>query len=206
MGHFYSEGGDEARHLLVYLHGHGSSPTMVHPYFRQHHDDGWVRVCPSGAIATDGGWSWFGSGPRGVDRLDLEASVERVTTVVQSTVDELGLSWGDVVLGGFSQGAAVAIAVAASPVAAGSRGLLLQAGFVPEVFGAEVDLGAVRTGSILIQHGEADEVVPSYVAQDLASLLDRPGDRTVTLEVLRGGHPLSTPMLDGTIRWLKGLR
>jgi len=63
-------------------------------------------------------------------------------------------------LGGVGDGA-----VAPTPYA----GLLLQAGFVPESFDAEVPLHEVSARSVLIQHPIDDAVVPSFMAKDLAA-------------------------------------
>lgn len=210
MSEFYRPKASGSRQVLVYLHGHGSSPAMLHPFFRQHHDDGWVRLCPQGPLPTDGGWSWFDSGPRGVDRAGLDRSTSQVRTLVDAAIDEIGADWSHVVLAGFSQGAATAMALAAELGAApGPRlaGLLVQAGFVPEIPHAEVDVGAVRAGAVLVQHGATDEVVPTFVASDLGALIGSTATEggTVEVQVLPGGHTLTSDMLDAARTWLSGL-
>lgn len=203
MSPFYNAETAGERHLLVYLHGHGASPQLLHPYFRQHHDDGWVRVCPQAPIPLDDGASWFESGPRGVDAASLAEAVRRVRDVTAAALAELDADWSQVVLGGFSQGAATALAVAAT-ARDDQRpgGLLLQAGFVPEVFDDEIDLTAVTVPAVLIQHGADDEVVPAYAANDLAAALGADGRGGVDVEILPGGHTLSAAMLDGARRFL----
>lgn len=210
MTEFYRPGPSGTWQVLVYLHGHGAAPDMVHPYFRQHHDDGWVRLCPRGTLPTEGGWSWFDSGPRGVDRTSLDASVVRVRTLVEATTQEMDATWADVVLAGFSQGASLALGLAAALGADGVTvgGLLLQAGFAPEVFGDEVDLGTIRARSVLLQQGDADEVVPAFMAEDLAASIGSGsgGVEHLDVELLPGGHTLSPNMLDSARRWLDGPR
>ena len=223
----YGAGTARSRQVLVYLHGHGSSPSSIHPYFRQHHDDGWVRVCPQATVPTEGGWSWFRSGPRGANGDDLAQSVDAVRRLVEGTLADLDLAWSDVVLGGFSQGGATALAVASALArdavldqdavldgdAAHDRlgGLLLQAAFVPEVIDDEVDLGRIDCGAVLVQHGDADEVVPSYLADDLGALIgadrvassDAGTEGRVEVERSAGGHTLTPAMLEGARRWLE---
>lgn len=202
MSHFYRPRPSSSRHPLVYLHGHGSSPELVHPWFRQHHDDGWLRVCPAAQVPVDDGASWYGSGPRGVDRAQLDESVARVCATTEAAMDEVGATWSDVVVGGFSQGASVALAVA---IHLGRErapgGLLLQAGFLPELWDDELDLSLVGAAEVLIQHGRDDEVVPPFLAEDLAGPLRAAGS-VVTVELLPGGHTLSPAMLDGARAWL----
>lgn len=204
----YRGDGHEVSHLLVYLHGHGSSPSMVHPYFRQQHDDGWTRICPQAPNPTEGGWSWFDSGPRGVDSTSLSASVSAVIEVVDAALAETDGAWTEVVLGGFSQGGALAIAAAARLVTSGTvlGGLLLQAGFLPETFDDGIDVAHVVARSVLIQHGDSDEVVPPFMADDLAALIgSATSGPAPELQHLPGGHVLSPAMLDAARDWLEGL-
>lgn len=197
-----------ARQVLVYLHGHGAAPDTVHPYFRRHHDDGRVRLCPQAPVPTEDGWSWFDSGPRGVERSGLDAAVSGVRTLTEATINELRIAWSEVVIGGFSQGASTALALAAALAADGHclGGLLVQAGFLPEVVGDEVDLSGLHCGAVLIQQGDTDEVVPPFMAEDLATLISLSADvGRVDVQIVAGGHTLSTAMLDGARTWLATL-
>jgi len=206
MSGFYRREGAGARQVLVYLHGHGGAPALVHPSLRRHHDDGWVRVCPRGPVPTEGGWSWFDSGPRGVDATSLAASVDAIVAVVEATLAELEGSWSDVVLGGFSQGGAAALAAAARVGTGGTRigGLLLQSAFVPESLDLEVDPSTVSCRSALVQHGRDDDVVPAFMGEDLAAGLATGSVDDVRFDLLDGGHTLTTTMLDGALAWLRG--
>lgn len=188
--------------LLIYLHGHASHPQDVAAAFREHRDDGWCRVCPAGPLAVDGGRAWFDAGARGVDGASLGEAVDLVTTVVRTAASELDLTLDRVVLGGFSQGAATALAAAAS-IAEPLGGLLLHAGFVPEVFGEELAIGSISAPAVLVQHPSADEVVPPAMGNDVAALLkDAPGVGDVELQMLPGVHEVSDAMTDAALRWL----
>lgn len=195
-------GSGRAPGLLVYLHGHASSPDRVHSRFREHHDDGWCRVCPTAPLRVEGGFAWFEQGPRGVDAASLAAATRQVASVVRGTAAELGIALSETVLGGFSQGAAVAVAVAAAldePLG----GLVLQAGFVPEVFGEDFPVDSIRAARVLVQHPSEDEVVPVAMASDLAEMLKgAPGVGSVDLEVVDGGHTASDEMVAAALRWL----
>lgn len=195
-------GGGRTTKLLVYLHGHASASEYVHSSFREHRDDGWCRVCPVGPLDADGGRAWFTTGPRGADAASLDAAVDLVTTVVRSAATELDLSLDDVVLGGFSQGAATALATAAR-LGDTLGGLLLQAGFVPEVVGDDIPLASIAARSVLVQHPDDDEVVPPSMGRDLAALLKDAGRASdVELELFDGGHRVSDEMADAALRWL----
>lgn len=203
MSGCYRPTGEGSRQVLVYLHGHGNEPAWVPWQLRQHHDDGWVRVCPRAPHRVESGWSWFPTGPRGVPSDELAAATTAVAELVEATIADLGATWDDVVLGGFSQGAATALATAARLGADGRRvgGLLLQAAFVPETEAGDVDPATVLARSALVQHGRDDEVVPSWIGADVATMLNTGVDEVVHHEV-DGGHVLDRPMLEASLRWL----
>ncbi|MFN8051198.1 MAG: hypothetical protein U0Q22_07185 [Acidimicrobiales bacterium] len=197
--------------LLVYLHGHGSTPHQVAAVFCEPADDGWVRCCPAAAVPAGDGWSWFEEGPMGIVGASLDRAVAAIVAVVEATRDELGIGRDRVVVGGFSQGAALALAVAAAlprdDEGGTLGGLLLEAGFVPEVFGTDFPLTAVAAGSVLVQHPVDDEVVPAFMGKDLAESLGAvPGVGEVELDLVAGGHVVSPDMLATASRWLRDRR
>lgn len=188
--------------VLLYLHGHGSSPSEVAPTIAHLDPEGrFVAVTPEAPFPLgDGGGSWFEHGPRGVEPASLEAAVSWVMTLLGGLEADLGISRSRVVLGGFSQGAAMALTLATRS-AAPFGGLLLQAPFVPESLDAEVDPAVVAPTEVLVQHGVSDEVVPDFLGRDLAETLGAAGSRVV-FESLSCGHERAPAMLDGARRWL----
>jgi predicted esterase len=157
-------------------------------------------------VPAEGEWAWFDDGPRGADAASLDRAAGTVAGLICSATTELGIGTDRVVLGGFSQGAATALVAAAelgrrgvAPLA----GLLLQAGFVPESDGPDVQVEAIAAGSVLVQHPSDDEVVPAFMGKDLAAILSTsPGVGSVELELVAGGHVMSGEMLAGVQAWL----
>lgn len=190
------------RPVLVYLHGHGSSPAEVAPTVARLDPEGdFVTVTPEAPLPVgDGGGSWYDHGTRGADAASLTASVERVLHVLGAMERDLGLARDDVVLAGFSQGASLAVAVAARSTAAFGA-LVLQAPFVPEGLDVEVDPRRTVPTDVLVQHGRDDEVVPDFLGRDLADALLAAGSK-VDFESLACGHERSDEMLEGARRWL----
>lgn len=199
------------RSLLVYLHGFAESPSTIPSFARDRAEDGWLRLCPTGPIPANRGFSWFDTGARGVDARSLEGAVTLVDGVIEATIAELTQGGPRpaepvVVLGGCSQGAATALAVAAltgRPIA----GLLLQAGFIPEGLDVDIDLAGLRTDRVLIQHGTNDEVVPAFIAHDLAASIRaaRP-EVAVELQTFDHGHETSDAMMAAAQVWLSSVR
>lgn len=191
--------------ILMYLHGHGSSPAEVDDSVRALDPEGLVHVVtPSAKIRLPtGGGSWFDHGPRGVNPESLDGSVRWLTTLLDGLLADLDLDSSRVILAGFSQGAAMAATLAASwPKPLG--GLLLQAPFLPEGLDVAVDPATVQPTTVLIQHGVNDEVVPQFLGEDLADALRVAGSR-VTFESGPHGHVRTPEMFDGARRWLRAL-
>lgn len=201
----------DGRGLLVYLHGFDESPATVPAFVRDRADDGWLRICPAGPIATGRGFSWFETGGRGVDAASLDAAVAAVDAAITATIAELaGSAHPDVdplvVLGGGSQGAATALAIAARTVRP-LAGLLLQAGFVPEGLDVDIDLAGLRAERVLIQHGTNDEVVPRFIAEDLAAALrSTHPDSVIELQTFDHGHETSAEMMVTVQDWCSSIR
>ena len=216
--------------LLVYFHGHDSTPRDVDSFFRDPHADGWTRLCPTGPCRTPAAHAWFETGPRGVLWPTLEANVELACSVISEARRGLVGDDGAVVLGGFSQGAAFALAVAAA-MSGEVRGLLLQSPFLPESVDGEVDLagGTLANGTtdgagvgvpdalgispassprrgarVLVHLSRHDEVVPPMVSRDVADLLRTTG-ATVEVEEFDGGHRVTVDMVASAAAWLRSL-
>lgn len=195
-----------SRRLFLYLHGHGSSPADVNDAIvAMDPDRGYIVVTPEGPIAVSAsGRAWFESDARGADQASLTRAVDWVTEVLKGCTTHLGIDSADVVLGGFSQGAATALAVAAS-YGDSLGGLLLQAPFVPESPDVELDLRAVQRTSVLIQRGLHDEVIPAFQVEHIAAELAAAGS-IVDQHTAPGAHERSPDMLEHAAQWMQLLK
>jgi phospholipase/carboxylesterase len=111
----------------------------------------------------------------------------------------------EMVIGGFSQGAAMALAVA---LGASSRprpaGIVCLSGFLADVDGLEYDWDADADLPVLVQHGRADEVVPVDLGSDTAHILEQHG-LEVTWHEYRMGHQTTLESLSDARDWLAGV-
>lgn len=107
---------------------------------------------------------------------------------------ELGVGMERVVLGGFSQGAMLALDVAlhAEPR---PGALVLMSGTLLARSVWEPRLGAVRGLPVLMSHGRRDALLPYHAAETLRDLLVDAGAQ-LTWVPFDGGHEIPPPLLD----------
>jgi phospholipase/carboxylesterase len=116
----------------------------------------------------------------------LESARETVLQFLAATARELGVAEGDLVLGGFSQGAMLALDVALhmreppAAVAVLSGAPLTMDAWAPR-------LGRLRGVPVLVSHGRADELLSFDAAERLAQRLGRAG-AAVGWIPFPGGH------------------
>jgi predicted esterase len=194
---------DEHRHdpptagtapLLVVLHGHGSAPQFVAPIAETlAARTGSVPWCPSGPhrVPDDGngeGRAWWGPDDEGP-----------LAEHVRSVVDVLERHGGAVRIAGFSQGAAMALAVAAAYTAAvpGARpAVIVVAGFLAG------DTAVPAGADVLVVHGDADEVVDPFHG-DLVARRCRRNGCDVTEFHHGGGHVWDDAVTAAVAGWLR---
>ena len=201
---------DRGGGVLIALHGHGDDPAAARTWGRQMAPAGWEVVAPGARVGDDGVRSWFSSGPRGADTGEVRASAQKIGDLV----DRLRSGGSRVVVAGFSQGGALALALGSFGIR--PDGLISICGFFPELDRAVVGFGAAEgdtevasdsgtsaptTAPALVVNTEDDEVVPAYLGADAAALLSAAGT-AVTVELVPGDHRVGAAALEFSRRWL----
>lgn len=211
----------EARRAIILLHGFGADCTDL--------------ASLSEAVDLDEETAWFfPNGPhevpigphmmgrawfplrlaelqeRGVDFTQevppgMEQAVANVAKAVMAICRTHQLAYENVILGGFSQGAMIALAVAIQLAEAGNRigGLTLFSGtLVAER--ALTERAKVLAGIRFLQsHGTLDFVLPFALAERLERVLVDAGLDGMLLP-FRGGHEIPMPVLREWQSWLNG--
>jgi phospholipase/carboxylesterase len=203
--------------VLVLLHGFASRPSEWLPVVKKVESTGAVLfVFPEGPEPTAapgdrvGGRAWWHldlsdfvdpAEPGALPDLSDEAPVGLVAARVRvlAFLDELqahkGIHSGRVILGGFSQGAVVALDVALHdprPL----RGLALLSGTIVNERGWFARLPSRRGMPVFIAHSPEDAVLPYPLAQRLRLALGAAG-WLVTWQPFEGGHALSAAAVEG---------
>jgi predicted esterase len=168
---------DERAVLL--LHGHGGSPDAMAPVARALAAGTKARVLvPRAPLAVDGGWAWWADDEDGPDG----ALVDSLAHTVAGT--------GDVIVAGFSQGGALALALPFAPRVACVGGFL--AGQAP-----------AHRPSVLIAHGQADDTVDPQYAR-MAVRRCRAAGCPVIEHWHDGGHDWPPSVTEALLAWVAG--
>ena len=184
------------------LHGHDDDPAARRGAAEAMAPVAWDVVVPDGPVATaDGRRAWWRSDD---DGAPFPADVDAAIAVVDETVARCaGVT--PVVLAGFSQGGALALALAVGdPAAAPDRaviaGVVAISAWLPDLAALPADLTAFagRRTPVLVAHGGDDDDVPLLLGRSAARLLDRHGVPTsfVTLDVGHVVEPFAPAVLD----------
>lgn len=146
----------EAAGALVLLHGRGADENDLFPLLDALDPERRLHgYTPRGPLSLPpGGAHWYVLGGLGTPELEtFSASYDALAQLLD------GLPYERLVLGGFSQGCAMAYALALYQGRRRPDALLAMSGFVPSVEGYELDLEPPFP-RIAIVHGVFDQVIP----------------------------------------------
>ena len=205
--------GSASDRLLLLLHGYGADERDLGGLLSYLDPEGrFVTVLPRGPIAAPPGFSWFDMVAI-AEQEDPEAAIAQGFADALAAVDDLldaacaehGLERAQAVVGGFSQGAGLALALALGPSErARPAAVLAMSPFVPPGI-LQVDLEAAREVAVLLQHGTDDPMVPVAGTRDLAQALSGAGIPVVFAEYPMG-HEVALPSVQQAHGWLDQVR
>lgn len=176
---------------VVALHGHDDDPATIRPWVARLAGTSPLQV-PAGPVRVeDGGRAWFSTGAPG--------ELATMAAAIDGAIDAAAEPPADVVLVGWSQGAAAALAFALRPEAPRLAAVIALAGWLPDLHG--IEWSPTDETPILLLHGADDEVVPPLQGRSAARFLERSG-ANVTWEEVEGDHHVTEAMLDAAARWL----
>jgi thioredoxin len=195
--------GSEARHVLLLAHGYGADERDLGGLLTYLDPDGiFVTVMPRAPHAAPGapGFSWYD-----MSRPAPEGFAEAVAALdetLDATCAERGLPRSEAIVGGFSQGAGLALALALreseSPHPAG---VLAMSPFLPGLDGLDLDDAAIGSIPVLLQHGTHDPMIPVKQSRTLARALRAAGVPTVFREYPME-HQVALEGLEDARAWL----
>jgi phospholipase/carboxylesterase len=159
----------EAAGALVLIHGRGADERDLFPLLDALDPERrLLGLTPRGPLSLPpGGAHWYRLG--GIPTPDPSSFTESFDALARF-LDELPFPPDRIVLGGFSQGAVMSLALGLGDGRPRPAGIVALSGFVPRVPGFALDLTGLNGYPIAIAHGSLDPVISvtfGYEARDL---------------------------------------
>jgi thioredoxin 1 len=179
--------GSNSERLLLLAHGFGADERDLGGLLPYLDPDGhFVTVLPRGPVAAPPGFAWYDFGlPEAEVAAVFASAVDQLDDLLDEAAAEHDLPRSEAIVGGFSQGAGLALALA---LRAGDRsrplGVLAMSPALPHRSLDEIrpDWDAAAKIPVLLQHGTHDPLVPVARARNLAHELEDHGAPVVYSE------------------------
>jgi phospholipase/carboxylesterase len=198
------EGADR---LLFLLHGWSAEQHHLAAYVPLV-DPGerFTAICPRGLhdLPEGDGASWYDRTDRGPERASFRRAMDAVEELIEQETRAAGIDRRRCVIGGFSQGGFLSIALAGRQGGPRYAGLWAMCCSLPEVDGVELDLAAGSGTPALVQFGERDPIIPPARAGRAADAL-RKASWTVTERGYPMAHSQCIEMMVDARNWLEWL-
>jgi phospholipase/carboxylesterase len=205
LDHLIREPEGEPDGALILLHGRAVDERDLYPMLDELDPERKLFGMTPGAPLTNqppGGRHWYVI--ERVGQPDEGSFVRTLNMLCRFLDDELrhrGIAWEKTVIGGFSQGAAVACAVALGMGRPPPAGLLMMSGFYPMVRGWKLDPRAKRRMPAYVTHGSYDPVIPVGFGRKARDLLEEAGIY-VTFRESRVQHSVDFALIPEMRDWV----
>ena len=196
--------GSASDRLLLLLHGYGADERDLGGLLSYLDPQGhFATVLPRGPVAAPPGFSWYDMAEDpGAGFAEALAAID---DLLDAACEEHGFARSEAVVGGFSQGGGLALALALGPSERPRpSGVLAMSPFVaPGMF--PVDAEGAAEVAVLLQHGTDDPMVPVAGTRELAKGLAEAGLPVVFAEYPMG-HEVALESVQQAQGWLDAVR
>jgi thioredoxin 1 len=200
--------GSNADRLLLLLHGYGADEVDLGGLLGYLDPEGrFTTVMPRGPLPAPPGYSWFPvtDAAPGEREAGIAGALAAVDQLLDDLCAEHGFQRSEAVVGGFSQGGGLALALGLGPTEKDRpAGVLAMSPFVPPGL-LEGDLAAAADTAVLLQHGTQDQMVPIAGTRALAEALTDAGVPVVYGEYPMG-HEVALESVQQGQQWLSAVR
>ena len=179
---------------LVMLHGMTGTSEKMQPLAESLAPNGWNVICPQAEIEhpTRGGFAWWLRAEDPTLPLDSE-SQKQVEDSMRRVIREIPN--GPVIIGGFSQGGAIASALLETDLHERIVGLVLIGTKSVRPDFLRESLPFLKPREVVWMHGRKDHLVPLEVAKEHAEIYESAGWPVTRLEHEKG-HMVNLNQLD----------
>jgi phospholipase/carboxylesterase len=189
--------------LLVLLHGRGADANDLFPLLDYLDPERrFVGVTPQAPLRLPpGGFHWYSLGGLPTpDPATFDPTYELATAWLDALVEEHGLGYERLVLGGFSQGGVMTYALALGAGRPRPARMIVMSSFVPRVPGLVLELG--EAPPVAIAHGAYDEIIPVDFGREAKQLLEAAGVDPLYRE-FPFAHQVAPQFLEELRPWLR---
>ena len=205
-------GSPDAERVLLLIHGYGADERDLGGLLTYLDPDGhFLTVLPRGPVAAPPGFAWYdiaavsGAGGTAADVTFLD-SLRELDDLLDAVCAEHGLARAEAVIGGFSQGGALAVALGLQRTErARPAAVLAMSTYLPEVDGVDYDWPAAKAQPVLVQHGTEDPLIPVDRGRSMARTLEGHGVPVVYGEYPMG-HQVALESVQQAKGWLDAVR
>jgi predicted esterase len=195
---------DGADRLLFLLHGWSAEQHHLAAYVPLvDPDEQFSAICPRAPhdLPDGDGASWYERTDDGPVAESFHAAVDALDEFIGAECEAAGVPRGRCVIGGFSQGGFLALALALRPGAPRYSGLWAMCCALPSIDGLEFDLSAGAGTPALIQVGERDAIITPDRGRAAAAAL-RDAGWNVTEAGYDMAHSQTIEMMIAARAWL----
>ena len=198
--HVVANGPSVAR-LFLLVHGKGADEHDLEPLLPHLDPEGRFQfVLPRAPLPFPPGFTWYTTDGIPKGGPELVASVDALDDLLEGVCAEGGFDRGQAIVGGFSQGAALCLALGLRRSRrARPAGVLAMSGFLPETPGIDYDFE--NAPPVLVQHGSTDPLIPVDRGRDAARTLSDAGVPVVYREYPMA-HQVAVESLADAAAWL----
>lgn len=196
---------DDPAGTLVLLPGYLDRPEKFLARVDEFDPDGrWSVVVFEPRLHREAGPYWYEVAEAGPVADELDAAVAAVRDGIAALL-ATGTATAPVVLAGFSQGGALALATALDPDGGPPPdAIAVLSGYLPARVDASIDVSRAAGLPFLVAHGEDDETVEPLRGRAAAKALQRSG-AVLTWASTPGGHRFAGDLLVPLQQWLGAL-
>jgi phospholipase/carboxylesterase len=205
LTHKIREPAGEPEGALILMHGRGTDESDLFPILDFLDPDKRLLGITPGAPITDeppGGKHWYRFMQVGhPEPQSWRATFDLLAGFLDGLLEERGIGWDRVILGGFSQGTVMAYSLGLDGARPRPAGILATSGFIPTVEGWEPDLESRKDLPVLIAHGELDPVIPVEFGRAARDLLTEAG-LDVSYHESRMAHSIDPRVVPEIADWV----
>lgn len=205
LPHLIREPAGEPQGALVLSHGRGADEADLQPFLDiLDPQKRLLGVTPGGPLRLPpGGRHWYAVPRVGYpDPATFAEGFGALTSFVDGLLEERGIDWSRVILGGFSQGTVMSYAMGLGAGRPLPAGIIALSGFIPTVEGWSLRDDIPQGFPVAISHGTADPVISVEFARAARDTLTGRG-ADVTYYEAPFGHQVDPRFLTSLPTWIE---